>query len=526
MNFNHITFDNPVFLTGFAVFIPLFLFNALSGKYKLNLSEELNKKLKLSAFVFHAFIVFSIIAIAGPRWGTQLAVNEFRRGLDVVFAIDVSRSMDVKDAHASSVLSRLERGLIIARETTISVTGIRYAAAVGRGRGYLAVPLTWDNEAALTFLEVLDGSSMTGRSTNLEALVEAAADAFQDSSPAGKVIVLISDGESLSGVLRNALNRCAKENIIVTTVALGSDTGSPLSVGEAEADTNDGDAGVIITRRDAAVMRMAAERTGGIYIDGSRDDAAVILSNHLLSLAQETSAASASAGSRSEPRERRVLFVILAIIAYGVSKLIPLLPFGKILHRLPTAALILFTFTFLSCSEGKLLLVEANYLHSRGRYDEALIPYLKALNFEDAAPYAEYGLGVTFHSLEEGRAALKRFDSSQKKLETLPEVEHRELRYRNNYNSGIVFFEEGDFHSAAAAFRNALRADPKKIDAKRNLELSLLSIAKLASEENRDETRQENETREILFEYIKQQEQQQWRSLEWAPEEQSTGPDY
>jgi Ca-activated chloride channel family protein len=510
------TFDYPFVLAAFAIFIPLILFDIFSGTRKYGkLPARLGKKVKLSVLFFRVFIAFAIIALAGPRWGMGLTASQYRRGLDTVFAIDVSRSMDIRDAQTGAGISRLERGLLIASQSVAAVPSARFAAAIGRGRGFLAVPLTWDNEAILSFLESLNGFSMTGRSTNLESLVQAAADAFQNTSPARKVIVLVSDGESHSGVLANALNRCVRENIIVISIALGSDEGSPVPGGNLSADT-DAQTPSAVSRRDSSVMRTAAEKTGGIYIDGSLNDTAFILSNHLLSLSYETG----SASSQSEPKERRSLFVILAILAYAFSKFAPLI------SRLPAVSMVVFVLFFTSCSEGRLLLIEANYLNSRGRYDEAIVPYLKALNYEDSAPYAEYGLGLTFYLLDEGKAALKRFDSSQKKLDNFSAAEHRELRYRNSYNSGVVHFEEGDFHSAAAAFRDALRVDSRKIEAKRNLELSLLSIAHDESENKSAEGLKENETREILFEYLRDKEQRQWKSREWAPEERQTGPDY
>jgi len=514
MIFNSIIYDYPLVLAAFIIFIPLILLDIIKNsrnEKKQKLPSDLQKKLILSKIFFRMFIAFSIIAIAGPRWGTGYKASEYRRGLDTVFAIDVSRSMDIRDAGnfaaQAGAVSRLERGLSIAADSAKNVSGARFAAAIGRSRGYLAVPLTYDNEASLSFLESLSGSSMTGRSTNLESLVEAAADAFQSTSPARKVIVLISDGESHSGVLRNALNRCTREGIIVTTVAVGSDEGRPVAGSQAPG---------AISRRDTAVMRMAADRTGGVYIDGSRDDAAAALSAHLLSLAQETGAVN----SRSESRQRRTLFILLAVFFYGASKFIPLLPYRK-RQAVSIIAIVLF---LSSCSEGKLLLMEANYLNSHGRYDEAIVSYYRALNYKDAAPYAEYGLGLSYYLLDESTAALNRYNNSQRILQTLSDSEHRELRFRNYYNSGIIFFENGDFNSAADAFKEALRTDPRKVDAKRNLELSLMSIVMESSRDNRTETR--NEAREVIFDYIRQQEQQQWKSREWAPEENFPGPDY
>jgi Ca-activated chloride channel family protein len=182
-----------------------------------------------------------------------------------------------------------------------------------------------------------------------------------------------------------------------------------------------------------------------------------------------------------------------------------------------------------ACSRipGKLLIMEANFLHSQGMYTEAIASYLKALEHEEAAPYAEYGLGSVYYSLDEGRAALDRFDGTKKILETFPAPAHRELRYRSNYNTGVVLFGQGNFSGAAAAFREALQNDPGRIEAKRNLELSLQSLAReKAAGERSGQRRSESETRTALFDYLRQREQNQWKSREWAEETEAAGPDY
>ena len=506
---NFIKFDYPYVLFAFLIFIPLFLYDIFSGtrKNKSMLLPELRKKLSYSTIFFRVFMAFAIIALCGPRWGTGYTTTEYRSGLDAIFAIDVSRSMDIRDAQTGSFpQSRLERGLSIARESVVSVSGARFASALGRNRGYLAVPLTYDNEAALGFLEALNGTSMSGRSTNLESLVETAASAFANTSAARKVIVLISDGESHFGDFRKAVNLCVREGIIITTVAVGSDEGMPVAGEENE-----------ISRRNASVMRMAAEITGGTYIDAGREDASSLLSSNLQSLAHKTM----PGGRQAESKQRYTLFIVMAIIAYAISKFLPRLPSGK---KLKKSALITLVLILSSCSQGKLLLLEANYLSSRGEYDEAIIQYERALQFADSAPYAEYGLGLAFYLLDEGKAALNSYANSKKILETLPENEHRELRYRNYYNSGIIFFEEEDYISAAASFKEALRINPIRIEAKYNLEISLMSIVMEAGREKT--SGEQSETREILFDYIRQLEQQYWKSTEWENEEQFTGKDY
>jgi Ca-activated chloride channel family protein len=314
-------FDYPWVLSGFALFIPLIaadFFSLRRKQVRQYLSRALRLKLLMSRLFFRLFIAFFIIALASPRWGLEETKDEFRRGLDAVIAVDVSRSMEIRDAAffaeqaapeqsaaGDGKVSRLECGLAIARETVAALPGIRFASAVSRNRGLVAVPLTWDNSAVLNFLEALDGSSLTGRGTDLESLVDAAAGAFQSSSPSRRVILLISDGEALSGSLKAALERCSRDNITVSAVAVGSDEGGPLP----------GETG-IISRRDAAAMRMAAEYTGGIYVDGNSRNAVAALGVHLRSLAPE----SESSGSRREPKARWTLFIILSIIAWGLSK--------------------------------------------------------------------------------------------------------------------------------------------------------------------------------------------------------------
>jgi Ca-activated chloride channel family protein len=267
-------------------------------------------------------------------------------------------------------------------------------------------------------------------------------------------------------------------------------------------------------------MRMAAERSGGFYVDGNREDAVSVIAAYMRSVSLE----SGTRGGGREKKQRWFLFLVIALAAYGGSKLSLLrLRSRRILSGL--AVLLLFS----SCSRvsGRLLIMEANFLSSRGKYNEAVSSYLKALEHEEVLPYAEYGLGSVYYSLDEGKAALERFAASQKILENQPPAMHRELRYRNYYNSGLAFFGAGDFPEAAAAFREALRTDPARIEAKRNLELSLLSLEKEKSAASRAEGgAEESLSRAVLFEYLRQKEQSRWKSRDWAPEEQSAGADY
>jgi len=223
----------------------------------------------------------------------------------------VSRSMEVANEHTSGYQSgqetRLERGIAIVTKAVEATPETHYAVTVSRNRGIVAVPLTWDSGAVLAFLEAA-GSSLTGRGTNLESLVDAAMGAFRSSYPATKLILLVSDGEALSGSLKAAVSRCKRDGIRISTIAVGSDEGGFVP--------SQGNEGEIISRRDSSAMKMAAGQTGGIYIDGNDENAAAVLISHLRTMGIE----SRSGGSGTEQKPRWFLFAMFAIMAFAASK--------------------------------------------------------------------------------------------------------------------------------------------------------------------------------------------------------------
>jgi len=308
-----LAFNNPWILTCLIVIVPLALFDLFSPlrrRIRDKLPIPLRIKLFMSRIFFYLFLCFLLFAIAGLQWGTGQARNEYRRAVDVVIAVDVSKSMLVTDCNTESI-TRLKQGTLIAMEAVNALPGMRFAAAVSRNRGIAAVPLTWDNGAVLAFLDSVDGSSLTGRGTNLESLLEAAERSFQTSSPSNRVILLVSDGEELTGSIKNALTRCNRNNITVMSILTGSDEGGAVPGAQGPGGGN------IISRRDAAVMRMAAFQTGGVFIDANSEDAAGVLISHLRSLAVETE----NQRGGETNMERWFVFLLLAIVAYGASKM-------------------------------------------------------------------------------------------------------------------------------------------------------------------------------------------------------------
>jgi Ca-activated chloride channel family protein len=317
-----LSFDYPSLLPCLGLLVPLAFLSSVH--YRLSRGvlvffpsfrrgtefRELRLRYFLSAVFFLLSAACLIVALAGPRWGTRLA-PEFRRGTDVVLALDLSRSMDVRDGGEGS-LSRLEQAAVIAGELVTLSGGVRFAVAVGKGTGVLAVPLTDDAEAVKAFLEGLSTSLITGQGTNLESLIVAASEAFQRGFPTLRRIILFSDGEAHQGSFSQGIEKARAGDIMITAVGLGSETGGMVPA----AGPEEGQAETLMSflRRDT--LRNAAERTGGAYLDGTRERAAAFLSDHIAAAARETGAA----GFRRERVSRAYIFIIAALAFLGASR--------------------------------------------------------------------------------------------------------------------------------------------------------------------------------------------------------------
>jgi Ca-activated chloride channel family protein len=316
------TFDAPIVLAGLIPLLPFVILEAIHyhrrGKILklLNLLKKEHKtRCALSTVFFTLFLCCAVIALAGPRWGTR-AVVEYKRGVDVVFAFDVSRSMEVVDIEPS----RLGRAVSVAREAVALVGNVRIGAAFGKGRGVLALPLTWDTNAVYNFLDSLLSGMQTGTGTNLESLIDTSSRAFLSSFPAKRLIALFSDGESLSGSLQAAVDRARNEGVSVAALGFGTEAGGVVpqritldrETGEPLAERD-----AIVSARDTEALRNAAERSGGIFIDGNTPDAAHTLAKYIKSLAPESGISS----YRMEAAPRWWIFILAALVFLLVSKL-------------------------------------------------------------------------------------------------------------------------------------------------------------------------------------------------------------
>ncbi|MDR3355693.1 MAG: VWA domain-containing protein [Spirochaetaceae bacterium] len=313
---------------------------------KVPIQVELSLRYAVSCILFIIFYICLTLALAGPCFGVHF-VRELRRGTDIVFAFDLSRSMNVKDTSPSPSdpaqttvkdtiwktpairggisSSRLERSIHVARTLIENLhsekkdpQNIRFGAALGKGEAILAVPLTDDSEAIFALLDGLSGLAITSRGTNLENILDAAAGAFQDNFPSARYVVLFSDGEALSGSMSSAVERLRGYDIKLLTVGVGSIYGA-LVPEESSFETVNASGkppAAVTSYLKKGALSAAAERTGGIFIDGNAD-AAPFLAGFI----NESSASDGDWVFREESSSIWHIFAIAGLAAFIFSKL-------------------------------------------------------------------------------------------------------------------------------------------------------------------------------------------------------------
>jgi tetratricopeptide (TPR) repeat protein len=406
--------------------------------------------------------------------------------------------------------------------------------------------------------DALSSSIISSPGSNLERLTLAAMSAFNHalsaSYPAEKRIIVFTDGEALAGSFQNAVEKAEQEGITVLAVCIGSEKGGHVPAGTMDSDgfVQDAHGADIISRAAPGPLQKAVEGGGGLFtgID-DMDNAAGEL--QALLFAQNT------AGSRTKDTRQKkdiaFFFVILALLFFAAHKC------AFLTLRLLPYTLLLLCMTSCTPVKAKLRLLEGNFFVSQAAFEKAEESYTKALALagpEDApfvinalayvklreagqpGPYAQPDTKEILTLLENADRMISRAPVPEETADVRADApddyrydeRHRELAYRIHYNAGIAYYNAGNAQAAAREFRAALLVNPRRIAAKRNLEISLATLENTNGVEM-SETKsirpiQEGAARgnSVLFDFIRQKEIGRWKSWEWQGGKDNSLSDY
>lgn len=164
-----------------------------------------------------------IIGWANLQMGAKPEKTE-RKGIDVVIALDVSKSMLAKDIQPD----RLTRSKQLIRSMMDKMSNDRIALVVFAGRSYLQVPLTTDYSAMSMMLQNVTPDYVPTQGTVISQAVDLATKSFSEKEKKYKSLIIISDGEDHDEAVAEKVRKAAENGIIVHTVGVGSPGGSTI----------------------------------------------------------------------------------------------------------------------------------------------------------------------------------------------------------------------------------------------------------------------------------------------------------
>ena len=212
-------------------------------------------------------LIFLIIALINPKMGTELETVK-REGVDLVFAVDVSKSMLAEDVAPN----RIEKAKRLVSEIINNLVGDRIGIIAYANQAIPQLPITTDYNAGKIFLRSLNTDMLSSQGTALNSALDLSSTYFNDNDQTNRVVFIFSDGEDHSEEAGSASIKAASEGIKIFTFGIGTESGSPIPIkinGVLESYKKDENNEVVITKRNSEILKEISENANGKYIDAN-----------------------------------------------------------------------------------------------------------------------------------------------------------------------------------------------------------------------------------------------------------------
>ena len=230
-------------------------------------------------------ISFLVISLVNPKMGTKLKTVK-REGVDVVFALDVSKSMLAEDIAPN----RLEKAKQIISKIIDKLGSDRVGIIIYAGNSYPLLPITTDHAAAKMFLQNASPDLVSSQGTAINEALNLAKTYYNNDEQTNRFLIIISDGEDHQEETKDVAQDMSKEGVKVYTIGVGTEKGGriPMKVGGSLLGyKKDRKGETVITRRKADVLEAVANAAGGRYIDGNKTEKPVDFIEEIISNAQK-----------------------------------------------------------------------------------------------------------------------------------------------------------------------------------------------------------------------------------------------
>uniref|UniRef100_UPI004056BC64 VWA domain-containing protein n=1 Tax=Candidatus Electronema sp. TaxID=2698783 RepID=UPI004056BC64 len=437
-------------------------------------------------------------ALARPQWGSRW-VELRRKGVDLLIAVDVSKSMLAPDMKPS----RLERAKMAVRDFTARLDGgDRIGLMPFAGTAFLRFPLTTDYDAFNTALDSLDTETVPKGGTSIGQVIEDAV-RFLSGESSHKVLILLTDGEDLDKNALPAAALAAREKMLIYTVGVGTPQGEliPLPTGGFVQDAS----GAFVTSRlDEQILTAVAEATGGSYTPlGSMGEGLDSVYERKLALLPKNEQAPRK---KRLPVERFQWPLAAAALLFSADFLLigrrrrlrlPLIfTAGRRKKKQQEAAAVLLLCLFAALPARA---DQGGDLYQVGKYGEAAAWYQQELAKDSGNSVLHFNLGASLHQQGQHAEAAAAFTKALRSDDV-------ELQGKSYFNRGLSLHHAGAKEEQAGAL-------PQAVERLKQAEQDFAAAAKLLPEAAKKEKAARSQRivkakREQLEKRLQEQKQQ------------------
>tara|TARA_B110000091_G_C13810556_1_gene474814 strand:- start:67 stop:1098 length:1032 start_codon:yes stop_codon:yes gene_type:complete len=248
--------------------------------------EKSTFKYFLKMTLFLLGLTFLIISLTNPKMGTKLETVK-RQGVDIVFALDVSKSMLAEDIAPN----RLEKAKQIISKIIDKLGSDRIGIIIYAGNSYPLLPITTDHGAAKMFLQSANPDMVSSQGTAINEAIKLASSYYNNDEQTNRFLFIISDGEDHQEDASSAIAQATKDGIKTYTIGVGTEKGGPIPTkykGQLEGYKKDSKGEVVITKLNSETLKEIAEAGNGKYIVGNKTQQTVDYVENLLVKAEKS----------------------------------------------------------------------------------------------------------------------------------------------------------------------------------------------------------------------------------------------
>jgi Ca-activated chloride channel family protein len=218
--------------------------------------------------------------------GTKLETIK-RQGVDIVFALDVSKSMLAEDIAPN----RLEKAKQIISKIVDRLGSDRIGIIIYAGNAYPLLPITTDHGAAKMFLQNANPDLVSSQGTAINDAIIMASSYYDNDEQTNRFLFIISDGEDHQEDASSAIVQATKDGIKTYTIGVGTEKGGPIPIkykGVLQGYKKDNKGETVVTRLNEAVLKDIADNGNGKYILGNKTRETVDFVEDLLVKAEKS----------------------------------------------------------------------------------------------------------------------------------------------------------------------------------------------------------------------------------------------